>query len=353
MMTAAVIVCHARKEVSWVETTHDFAVFNEYDGKVTTVFKGVNTGDEPVQVVSARATCGCTRPKFDSRPVHPGDTIKIQVSYDPSGRPGRFDKKIYVDLDTDPSRHTLHVKGTAIGSASSLTARYPIQAGSVRLQKDMLMLGDMHKGAIKSAYIECYNVSNDSITPILKYAPDYIHLLSSPAKIAPGEQAILSATIYSINAPVYGLLTDSIKIEMRPDSSPSSFLSIPVTAFINEDFSVWDEKALANAPESTLSVDKVDLGNIDRLSATPISYTATLSNTGKNALIVRRLYSSDDGITVNTGNKKVKKGDSTTVTITVSPEYIRNKEIINTSFVLITNDPSNPVRTVRIVGMID
>ena len=51
--------------------------------------------------------------------------------------------------------------------------------------------------------------------------------------------------------------------------------------------------------------------------------------------------------------EKVKKGDTIPVTISISPNYIRNREIINTSFVLITNDPSNPVRTVRIVGMID
>lgn len=145
MMTAA-IACYAHKEVAWAEKTHDFGTFHEDEGKVTVVFEGINTGDEPLQVISARSTCGCTRPTYDSRHVAPGETIKLQVSYDPTGRPGRFDKKIYVDMDTEPSRHTLTIKGTAIGNESSLAARYPIQAGTVRLQKDMLMFGDTPKG---------------------------------------------------------------------------------------------------------------------------------------------------------------------------------------------------------------
>ncbi len=352
-MAMASIASYAHKEVTWMEKVHDFATFHEDDGKVTVTFKAVNTGDEPVQIVSARSTCGCTRPAFDSRPVNPGDTVKLQVSYDPTGRPGRFDKKIYVDLDTEPSRHTLHIRGTAIGNESSLNARYPIKSGNVRLQQDMLMFGDMTKGAIKSAYIECYNVSNDTIAVKLESAPEYIHLLTSPERIAPGEQAVMSATIYSVNAPDYGLLSDSIKIGLRQDGVSADMLTIPVPAFVKEDFSGLSEKALANAPVSLLSVDKVDLGNVSSAVSEPVTYTAVLSNSGKNALIVRRIYSPDYGVTVSSAKNKIKKGDRTPLTITISPEYIHGKEIINTSFVLITNDPTNPVRTVRIVGMID
>lgn len=352
-MMAASIAIYANKEVSWTETIHDFSTFHEDDGKVTAIFKGVNTGDEPVRVISARSTCGCTRPQFDSRPVNPGDTVRLIVSYDPAGRPGRFDKKIYVDLDTEPSRHTLHIKGTAIGNASSFDARYPVIAGDVRLRSDMLMFGDMTKGVTKSAYIECYNVSNDTLTTAVKSVPDYIHIVTSPERIAPGEQAVMSATIYSANAPAYGLLTDTLKIETISGSASGKLLTIPMTAFVNENFSALDDKALANAPVSTLSVDKVDLGNVSSTASSPITYTAQLSNIGKNTLIVRRIYSSDPYVTVKTGKEKVKKGDSTPVSISIAPDYLRDKEIINASFVLITNDPSNPVRTIRIVGMID
>lgn len=350
---AASLTMYGRKEISWVEKTHDFATFHEDGGRVSVDFKAVNTGDEPVRILSARSTCGCTRPTYDSHPVNPGDTALIKVAYDPTGRPGRFDKRIYVDFDTDPSRHTLHIKGTAIGNASSLDARYPIKVGVVRLQKDILMMGDMTKGAIKSAYIECYNVSNDTITPVLKSAPSYLHLLTSPAHIAPGEQGVLSATIYSVSVPSYGLLTDTIRIDMQQPEAQGQTLTIPVTAFINEDFSTLDDKALANAPVSSLSVDKVDLGNINRSAMQPVACTIYLTNSGKNTLAVRRIYSSDKDVKVSIDKDKVKKGSKAAITVNIPPETVRDKEIINSSFMLITNDPSAPVRTVRIVGMID
>lgn len=148
----------------------------------------------------------------------------------------------------------------------------------------------------------------------------------------------MSATLYSTNAPYYGLVADSLQIEMSAENP--TLLTIPVTAFITEDFSKLGEKALANAPQSDLSTDKIDLGNVSSSVSEPIHQTAILSNTGKNALIVRRIYSPDHGVTATIGKEKIKHGDKTTVTITISPEFIHNKEIINTSFVLITNDPA-------------
>lgn len=92
-------------EIKWMEVDHNFGAFNEDDGNVTCTFKMINLGPEPIAITAARATCGCTTPKYSRSTIMPGDTADISVSYNPTGRPGNFEKKVYVDLsDSDIPR---------------------------------------------------------------------------------------------------------------------------------------------------------------------------------------------------------------------------------------------------------
>ncbi len=121
----------AAKGFVWIDTVHDFGAFSEDMGLVWCTFKAVNTSDEPLAVVSARANCGCTRPGYPRSAVQPGDTLAVRVAYDAKGRPGRFDKKVYVSTGDGVST-TLTVKGTVIGAPTSLSARYPVEAGQAK-----------------------------------------------------------------------------------------------------------------------------------------------------------------------------------------------------------------------------
>ncbi|MDE6093764.1 MAG: DUF1573 domain-containing protein, partial [Muribaculaceae bacterium] len=92
----------AQSSVTWLETAHNFGAFSENDGKVACTFRFVNNRQTPVIIQSARATCGCTTPKYPTAPIAPGDTAEIQVSYNAIGRPGKFSKKVYIYSNTTP-----------------------------------------------------------------------------------------------------------------------------------------------------------------------------------------------------------------------------------------------------------
>ena len=68
-------------------TSHDFGNIDEDGDPVSCEFEFTNTGDEPLVIVSANASCGCTRPEFPKKPIKPGKTGKIKVTYLPKGRP--------------------------------------------------------------------------------------------------------------------------------------------------------------------------------------------------------------------------------------------------------------------------
>ncbi len=75
------------------------------------VFKFKNTGDAPLEIKSASASCGCTVPQTPKKPIFPGQTGEIKVHYD-TNRPGNFSKPITVHSNAkNGERKMLTIKG--------------------------------------------------------------------------------------------------------------------------------------------------------------------------------------------------------------------------------------------------
>lgn len=98
----------------FIEKKHDFGTIKEADGPVSYEFEFKNTGDSPLVVISASASCGCTRPEYPKEPVKPGKSGKIKVTYNPAGRPGEFDKSIKLKTNVKGKRYVLKISGVTI-----------------------------------------------------------------------------------------------------------------------------------------------------------------------------------------------------------------------------------------------
>ena len=96
LLPAAVMAFAQEPAITFEDTSHDFGTIAEDGGNVTHEFKFTNTGDAPLMIVNASASCGCTRPSYPKKPVAPGKTDKIKVTYVPVGRPGEFVKTVTV-----------------------------------------------------------------------------------------------------------------------------------------------------------------------------------------------------------------------------------------------------------------
>lgn len=97
------------------EMDHDFGnVF--YPSENLHTFKFTNTGDEPIIIVSAKASCGCTIPKKPEKPVLPGETGEIDVIFRPKeGQQGTpVTKRITVIANTNPKETYLNIKSNVL-----------------------------------------------------------------------------------------------------------------------------------------------------------------------------------------------------------------------------------------------
>lgn len=100
------------------ETTHDFGMIREADGPVACDFLLRNDGDTPLVVVSAKTQCGCTTPEIPKEPLRPGQTATLRVTYDPTGRPGEFEKTIRVRTNQRRVSVVLRITGTVLPSST-------------------------------------------------------------------------------------------------------------------------------------------------------------------------------------------------------------------------------------------
>jgi hypothetical protein len=101
-------------EATFTVMSHDFGTIKEANGPVSCTFEFTNTGNKPLLIIDATASCGCTRPEYPSKPIKPGKKGKIKVTYSPIGRPGAFKKTIKIKTNGKERTTTLRIEGTVI-----------------------------------------------------------------------------------------------------------------------------------------------------------------------------------------------------------------------------------------------
>ncbi len=337
------VTANCAPKITWLTTNHNFGAFSEDDGPVSCTFKYVNTGDEPLQIMSVRASCGCTQPIYNQRPVAPGDTSQITVTYDPTGRPGRFNKGISVDTNTPEKRSKLSISGVVIGSAVSVAGRYPVEKGSIRLRNSTVLFGKVMKPHVKTVFADGYNMSTDSIEMRVVSKPRFIDINFEPKHVGPGEQVSIICYLRGSDNELWGMIEDSVHI-----GAGNEQFALPFTAILEEDFSKLTPTALEKAPIARLESDKLDFGCFSYTND-KVTMETELHNTGKSTLEVHRIYTNDNGVSVSIDKTSIKKGKKATITVNVEPSKLRG-DLLNARIHVISNDPEHPSQILRAVG---
>lgn len=344
-MLAAALTASAEARVQWINPDYDFGAIAEADGVAEGEFLFVNTGDAPVAVTGVHTSCGCTTARIPRDEIAPGDTAVISVRYDPTGRPGKFEKKVTVNFSDDLPKASLRVHGVVIGTTATLQRRYPVDAGVMKLNASVVPFGNVKKSGAKSDFIEIYNASHDTISPVWSNVPDYLSVVPMSGKLAPGQQMVFNLMFSGYSCPDYGLVTDSLFIASGVGADP---VRIDVVGLVNEDFSRMTESDRRNAPVISASTDRLDFASFD--PSEPVSMTFTIVNSGRTPLLLRRVYTADKGVSVSVDRNEIKKGKKAEVKVTVTPSELES-EILNARISIISNDPENPNLTIRAVGL--
>ncbi|MBS7563613.1 DUF1573 domain-containing protein [Mucilaginibacter sp. Bleaf8] len=92
------------------KTAYDFGKIKTGD-KVSYTFKFTNTGKSPLIISDAVASCGCTKPEFDAKPIAPGQDGEIKVTFNSAGKDGLQDKMVTITANTFHPQNVVHLTG--------------------------------------------------------------------------------------------------------------------------------------------------------------------------------------------------------------------------------------------------
>ena len=93
------------------KTVHDFGTITEADGPQHCTFKVTNTGDEPLTILSAISSCGCTNVRWTRKSLTKGESGTIEATFNNEDGPFPFDKTITVYLSDIKKPVVLHLRG--------------------------------------------------------------------------------------------------------------------------------------------------------------------------------------------------------------------------------------------------
>ena len=101
----------AQAVITFKHTEHNFGKFKE-SKEQTFTFKFKNTGDKPLVIEQAVASCGCTIPTYTQAPIAPGKSGEIKVVYNGKGKStGEFKKVITVRSNASNELVRLYIMG--------------------------------------------------------------------------------------------------------------------------------------------------------------------------------------------------------------------------------------------------
>jgi hypothetical protein len=105
--------------ITFDTNAYNFGVLKE--GEVAEhVFKFRNTGNAPLIVRDARASCGCTIPEWSKDAIPVGGEGKIEVKFNSSGKGGqKINKQVTVYANTNPAESLLFITGEVIKSGTT------------------------------------------------------------------------------------------------------------------------------------------------------------------------------------------------------------------------------------------
>ncbi len=97
-----------------IDTVYNFGKVTDGE-KVEYNFRFKNTGEKPLVIINASASCGCTVPQKPEMPVLPGDTGFIKVVFDSKSRIGTAHKTVTVTSNARPDFPGLLLTGDVVG----------------------------------------------------------------------------------------------------------------------------------------------------------------------------------------------------------------------------------------------
>lgn len=356
LMAVLAVICFAQPKIQFDKTTHDFGKIKEEGGKVTGRFEFTNVGNEDLVLTNVRPGCGCTAANYSKDPIAPGQKGFIEATYNPYNRPGGFNKNIRVTTNepqftdgSNASPHMIFIKGEVIKRPPTEfeKAGYTKSNGMARFFDPTVKLDILNTDIVK----DTFKVRNFWTKPVrfeMEPKPEYVSEVyrSFGEELNPGQEGVIILSYDASKRGAFGQLKDMVIYKTNDSLESKKVLHYAVN--IKEDFSKLTKKQLKSLPVAQISTLDFDFGQVTK--NTQPTTTITLTNAGKDPLIIRALTPSSNYFRASASATEIMGGQSATITVTFKANS--RVGIQKGTVEIITNDPNNAIQVLNVRGQI-
>lgn len=334
-------VAAQNETISFNETEHDFGVIGEKDGTANFVFVITNRSKEPVVITKVATSCGCTTPMWTKEPVEPGKQGQVSVSYNPLGRIGSFSKTITVYINQGTPNY-VRIKGEVVSGKKKINPQeiYPVAFGDYLLKSKELSFGQVGWKAEKIIRLEVFNNSAAPMTQKVLKLPKYLSVTFDPAILPPKTGATIDVSLNAQDENSYGNLSGDIPLLIN-----NVHQSLSYSATVVDDFSQWASDKKANAGKINVSLTEINFGNF----SSSAGKTLKISNSGKSALTIRAIQSTDPAVTVSKTRLVINPNEIAELTVNADSKKIQSNAL-SAKLMIFSDDPNMPVYPIPVTA---
>lgn len=96
-------------KMSFEEEVYDFGTITAGE-TVEHEFTFENSGEAPLVISNAKASCGCTVPSWTKEPIKPGETGNMLVKFNSRGKKNQQNKMVRITANTEKGTETIRIK---------------------------------------------------------------------------------------------------------------------------------------------------------------------------------------------------------------------------------------------------
>ena len=332
-----------KAEINFSEKSYDFGQIKEDGGNVSHIYEFTNTGSTPLVIQRVNASCGCTTPEWTQTPIEPGKKGRVSVAYNPMGRPGAFNKVVYVYSNSTNEMEKLTIKGSVAPRAASGTTtpqvnNHPIQMEDLRLNSKVAQMNNVDKKSTQTQTLGILNASASNLTVTLADVPSYLNVEVTPKTLKPNEQGAISIAFDGAKATEWGPVDDKVSVVLNGKKLTGEANKINVTANVVEDFSKASAEQKRLSPIIEVKSYNLYIGNINK--GNRVRGKVVVKNAGSNALEIRRIINNNSDISIHPMRVAIKGGHTESFRIEVDSKFL-SKGDYKKAFTVQTNDPVN------------
>ena len=345
MTLFAAVMMGQQPVITFEKTEHDFGKINEADGRVSTVFEFKNEGMTPLVLSNVRASCGCTTPTWTKEPIEPGQTGSITVTYNPNGRPGRFQKTVTITSNATEPTKRVYIKGEVIPKQAKPENQFKVSVGDLSMKTLTLDLGTIKKGDVKQGELEYTNLTKEDhqVELATNSADSYLANQVTLASVKPNEVGKFVFVLDTKSTKLYGPVEVYAYVVVDGKKNISEPYKLVIKANIVEDFSTLTIEQKQKAPIIEVAKEY----NIGKLAAGKVhKYVFPVKNIGVNPLEIRRVYSTDKALTCKQP-KAIKSGKKGAVTVDINAKGLKPGNYTR-EVTIISNDYINSIKRVKV-----